>query len=129
MCKALGCVNIISWVIPESLFNPAARDMFLSFFHINIDEFAVLAPNWWNELPMDIQTSESLHIFRRKLKTHLFRLYLEYNFKTNNLVALKCHLLIALCSFAFLKKLYFLDSCCSGFVPSWLNALIVSRFG
>ena len=39
--------------------------------------FAVLAPKWWNELPIDIRTSESLHIFRRKLKTHLFRLYLE----------------------------------------------------
>ena len=39
--------------------------------------FAVLAPKWWNELPMDIRTSESLHIFCHKLKTHLFRLNLD----------------------------------------------------
>ena len=43
--------------------------------------FAVLAPKLWNELPIDSRTAESIHIFRRKLKTHLFRLYLEYNFK------------------------------------------------
>ncbi|XP_069003148.1 LOW QUALITY PROTEIN: uncharacterized protein, partial [Embiotoca jacksoni] len=36
--------------------------------------FAVLAPKWWNELPTDIRTAESLYIFRCKLKTHLFRL-------------------------------------------------------
>ena len=39
--------------------------------------------------------------------------------------ALIWHLHKALCSLVFLKKLYFLDSCCSGFVTSWLNALIV----
>uniref|UniRef100_A0AAQ4PR24 Uncharacterized protein n=3 Tax=Gasterosteus aculeatus aculeatus TaxID=481459 RepID=A0AAQ4PR24_GASAC len=39
--------------------------------------FAVLAPKWWNELSEDTRTAESLHIFRRKLKTHLFRLYLD----------------------------------------------------
>ncbi|XP_077938224.1 uncharacterized protein LOC144383653 [Gasterosteus aculeatus] len=39
--------------------------------------FAVHAPKWWNELSEDIRTAESLHIFRRKLKTHLFRLYLD----------------------------------------------------
>ncbi|XP_077937991.1 uncharacterized protein LOC144383603 [Gasterosteus aculeatus] len=39
--------------------------------------FAVLAPKWWNALSEDIRTAESLHIFRRKLKTHLFRLYLD----------------------------------------------------
>ncbi|XP_068424135.1 uncharacterized protein, partial [Clinocottus analis] len=36
--------------------------------------FAVLAPRWWNELPIDIRTAESVYIFRHKLKTHLFRL-------------------------------------------------------
>ncbi|XP_056292987.1 uncharacterized protein LOC130208093 [Pseudoliparis swirei] len=39
--------------------------------------FAVLAPQWWNELPSDIRAAKSLYIFRRKLKTHLFRLYLD----------------------------------------------------
>ncbi|XP_056270598.1 ubiquitin carboxyl-terminal hydrolase 13 isoform X3 [Pseudoliparis swirei] len=39
--------------------------------------FAVLAPQWWKGLPTDIRTAESLYIFRRRLKTHLFRLYLD----------------------------------------------------
>ncbi|KAK5932070.1 hypothetical protein CgunFtcFv8_003804 [Champsocephalus gunnari] len=39
--------------------------------------FSILAPKWWNELPIDITTAESLHIFRRRLKTHLFRLHFE----------------------------------------------------
>ncbi|XP_071063220.1 uncharacterized protein, partial [Pseudochaenichthys georgianus] len=33
--------------------------------------FAILAPKWWNELPIDIRTADSLHTFRRRLKTHL----------------------------------------------------------
>ena len=78
--------------------------------HQNHDCLLSLAPKWWNELPIDIRTSESLHIFRRKLKTHLFRLYLEWkkkkitnNFlKLTNLVALKWHLLMH-----FVVLLYF----------------------
>ena len=42
--------------------------------------FAVLAPKWWNELPIDIRTVESLHIFRYRLKTHLFGQHLGYIF-------------------------------------------------
>ena len=43
--------------------------------------FAILAPKWWNELPIDISTAESLHIFQGGLKTHLFRLHFEqYNY-------------------------------------------------
>ena len=38
--------------------------------------FAVLAPKWWTELPNDIRTTESLYIFSRRLKTHLFQLHL-----------------------------------------------------
>ncbi|XP_058500255.1 uncharacterized protein LOC131469275, partial [Solea solea] len=34
--------------------------------------FTVLAPKWWNKLPIDIRTVESLHIFHRRLKTHFF---------------------------------------------------------
>ncbi|KAI7908531.1 reverse transcriptase, partial [Pyricularia oryzae] len=37
--------------------------------------FSVLAPQWWNELPTDVRTAESLPIFRRRLKTHLFKNY------------------------------------------------------
>ena len=34
--------------------------------------FAYLAPKWWNELPPLVRTAESLPIFRKRLKTHLF---------------------------------------------------------
>ncbi|MEL7079446.1 MAG: reverse transcriptase family protein [Cyanobacteria bacterium J06582_2] len=37
--------------------------------------FSVLAPQWWNELPTDVRTAESLPIFRRRLKTTLFKKY------------------------------------------------------
>ena len=35
--------------------------------------FSLLAPKLWNALPITIRTAESLPIFRRNLKTHLFR--------------------------------------------------------
>ncbi|KAI5097353.1 hypothetical protein C0J45_12662, partial [Silurus meridionalis] len=38
--------------------------------------FSVLAPRWWNELPLDVRTAESLIIFKRRLKTYLFLKYL-----------------------------------------------------
>ncbi|KAK3528338.1 hypothetical protein QTP86_033192 [Hemibagrus guttatus] len=34
--------------------------------------FSVLAPRWWNELPLGIRTTESLTVFKRQLKTYLF---------------------------------------------------------
>ncbi|KAF7690572.1 hypothetical protein HF521_012376, partial [Silurus meridionalis] len=34
--------------------------------------FSVLAPRWWNELPLDVHTVQSLTIFKRRLKTYLF---------------------------------------------------------
>ncbi|KAI4880227.1 hypothetical protein NFI96_017282, partial [Prochilodus magdalenae] len=34
--------------------------------------FSVLAPRWWNELPLGVRTAESLAFFKRRLKTHLF---------------------------------------------------------
>ncbi|KAK3545851.1 hypothetical protein QTP70_016078 [Hemibagrus guttatus] len=34
--------------------------------------FSVLAPRWWNELPLGIRTAESLTVFKRQLKTYLF---------------------------------------------------------
>ncbi|KAK3520357.1 hypothetical protein QTP70_023824, partial [Hemibagrus guttatus] len=39
--------------------------------------FSVLAPRWWNELPLGIRAAESLTIFKRQLKTHLFLKYLN----------------------------------------------------
>jgi len=35
--------------------------------------FAVAGPRLWNTLPEDITSAPSLLVFRRKLKTHLFR--------------------------------------------------------
>ncbi|KAI4878984.1 hypothetical protein NFI96_006271 [Prochilodus magdalenae] len=34
--------------------------------------FSVLAPRWWNELPLGVRTVESLAVFKHRLKTHLF---------------------------------------------------------
>ncbi|KAI5615509.1 hypothetical protein C0J50_0190, partial [Silurus asotus] len=31
--------------------------------------FSVLAPKWWNELPLDVRTTESLAIFKRRINT------------------------------------------------------------
>ena len=39
--------------------------------------FSFLAPKWWNELPTVVRTAETLPIFRKKLKTHLFSLYFD----------------------------------------------------
>ncbi|XP_051791037.1 uncharacterized protein LOC127529889, partial [Erpetoichthys calabaricus] len=35
--------------------------------------FAVLAPQWWNELPLAVRTAETLTVFKRRLKTHFFQ--------------------------------------------------------
>ncbi|KAM9572179.1 uncharacterized protein ACWYII_003300 [Salvelinus alpinus] len=37
---------------------------------------AALAPQWWNKLPHDARTAESITTFRRHLKPHLFKEYL-----------------------------------------------------
>ena len=36
--------------------------------------FAVAAPRLWNELPLHIRLTESLAVFKSRLKTHLFSL-------------------------------------------------------
>ncbi|MGH0191192.1 UNVERIFIED_CONTAM: hypothetical protein FKN15_057847 [Acipenser sinensis] len=33
-------------------------------------------PQWWNDLPTDVRTAQSLTTFQRLLKTHLFRQHL-----------------------------------------------------
>ncbi|MGH0190820.1 UNVERIFIED_CONTAM: hypothetical protein FKN15_051217 [Acipenser sinensis] len=38
--------------------------------------FSTLAPQWWNDLPTDVRTAQSLTTFQRLLKTHLFRQHL-----------------------------------------------------
>ena len=37
--------------------------------------FKVVGPRWWNNLPIDIQRSISVIIFKKQLKTHLFKFY------------------------------------------------------
>ena len=39
--------------------------------------FSVLAPQWWNQLPPEARTAESLPIFRKHLKPYLFTEYLK----------------------------------------------------
>uniref|UniRef100_A0AAY4ENN7 Reverse transcriptase domain-containing protein n=1 Tax=Denticeps clupeoides TaxID=299321 RepID=A0AAY4ENN7_9TELE len=39
--------------------------------------FSVLAPRWWNELPLEVRTAQSLSTFKRQLKTFLFKEYLD----------------------------------------------------
>ncbi len=38
--------------------------------------FSLTVPIWWNDLPNSIWAAESLSILKKRLKTHLFRLYL-----------------------------------------------------
>ncbi len=38
--------------------------------------FSLTVPTWWNDLPNSIRAAESLAIFKKRLKTHLFHLYL-----------------------------------------------------
>ncbi|KAK0132041.1 hypothetical protein N1851_033159 [Merluccius polli] len=39
--------------------------------------FSVLAPLWWNDLPADVRTAQSITCFRKRLKTHLLRVHLD----------------------------------------------------
>ncbi len=39
--------------------------------------FSFTLPGWWNDLPTSIRNADSLTIFKRWLKTHLFRHYLK----------------------------------------------------
>ncbi len=45
--------------------------------------FSFTVPGWWNELPTLIRNAESLTIFKRHLKTHLFRHHLTILKKIN----------------------------------------------
>ncbi len=38
--------------------------------------FTLTVPTWWNDLPNSTRAAESLAIFKKRLKTHLFHLYL-----------------------------------------------------
>ncbi len=43
---------------------------------ITFTDFYIKFPSWWNDLPNSIPAAESLDIFKNRLKTHLFHLYL-----------------------------------------------------
>ena len=75
-------INTYTYLIPQSVRSASANRLAAPSLRGTPSHstksrlFAVLAPKWWNELPIDIRTAESLHIFCRRLKTHLFRLHL-----------------------------------------------------
>ncbi len=43
--------------------------------------FSFTVPGWWNDLTTSIRNADSLTIFKRQLKTHLFRHYLTSSYK------------------------------------------------
>ena len=61
---------------------------------------SVVGPRWWNELPADVRTAESLTTTcpRKRLKTHLFRVHLDYHTAIQSLI----------CRFALFCLLYVL---------------------
>ncbi len=67
--------------------------------------FSFTVPGWWNELPTPMQNAESLTMFKRHLKTHLFRHHLT-SFKKKKtltflnfaLFPLTSHCLARICS-------------------------------
>ncbi len=75
-------------------------------------------PGWWNEFPTPIRNVESLPVFKRHLKTHLFRLHLTSSKKKKTLLTLQKHVLQALPVSVCLFIMYCL-----------LYSSIVSRFG
>ena len=74
------CLNI--YVLEEilqayhliSILTPPARHTCTACSRL----LSVLAPRWWNDLPVDVRTAETLSTFKRRLKTHLFRLHLAF---------------------------------------------------
>ncbi len=68
--------------------------------------FSFTILGWWNELPTPIQNAESLTIFKRQLKTHLFRHHLtsskkkkpSLSFLNFALFPLNSHCLARICS-------------------------------
>ncbi len=67
MCPLEACVLQVNDALlyhPKEAQNP---------FHMT---FSFTVPIWWNNLPNSIRAAESLPIFKKRLKTHLFHLYL-----------------------------------------------------
>ncbi|XP_030285351.1 uncharacterized protein LOC115588717 [Sparus aurata] len=68
--RALCSTTSAGWLVPPSLRANKARS-------VKSRLFSSLAPQWWNELPTNVRTAESLSIFRIRLKTCLFRIHLD----------------------------------------------------
>jgi hypothetical protein len=49
--------------------------------------FSYAAPKLWNELPEYIRKSETLPIFKTRLKTHLFKQYYELSYYFNKTIS------------------------------------------
>ncbi len=60
--------------------------------------FSLTVPIWWNDLPNSIRAAESLPIFKKRLKTHFFHLYLTLT------LALSILILFYLIYLLFIKK-------------------------
>ena len=80
------CLNNIAPVYLSNLielYNPprSLRSSNSLLIKVNVGEFrrlgdrafSITAPSVWNALPIDVRTSKSIDIFKRSLKTHLFK--------------------------------------------------------
>ena len=70
LARALRVTTSTSRLVPPSLRASKGRTA-------KSQLFSVLAPLWWNDLPADVRTAESITCFRKRLKTHLFRVHLD----------------------------------------------------
>ena len=62
--------------IPRQLRSSTSQQLIVPKTKLNLGKraFSVAAPRVWNELPITLKTSETIAIFRKKLKTYLFQL-------------------------------------------------------
>ena len=53
-----------------------SKHIFVSKTKLNIEkiDFSVPAPTIWNQLPIRIKSSETIHTFRKQMKTYLFEI-------------------------------------------------------
>ncbi|KAI4887482.1 hypothetical protein NFI96_002670 [Prochilodus magdalenae] len=79
--------------------------------------FSVLAPRWWNELPLGVRTAESLAVFKRRLKTHLFVMHLNVQSETIAHPLLHSAVLVILQSFISAHRTLPTGRCPTGRCP------------
>ncbi|MGH0171038.1 UNVERIFIED_CONTAM: hypothetical protein FKN15_060178 [Acipenser sinensis] len=73
---AYRCLNVSAPPYLQTIISPYTPSCPLRSPASRARSFSILAPQWWNDLPTDIRTAQSLTTFRRLLKTHLFRQHL-----------------------------------------------------